>query len=125
MSFFLGNTSQYSNSIVDETKIQLAKIQHEAMSLTFNSMLDTCKEKCIAHEYGESDLNTGEMCCVDRCVAKYVKANLEVGTALQSKGFTPEASLPQYKKINSMRGQSWSETRVHVYTRNQFWGLWM
>lgn len=104
MSFFIGNSSQYSLSVVDETKIQMAKIQFEAMSLTFNSLLNTCKEKCIAHEYGEADLNTGEMCCVDRCVAKYVKANLEIGTTLQNKGLTPENALPQYKKVDSMRG---------------------
>lgn len=103
MSFFIGSTSQYSNSVVDPAKIEMARVQHEAMSLTFNSMLETCKEKCIAHEYGEADLNTGEMCCVDRCVAKYVKTNMELGSALQSQGLTPENSLPQYKKIESMR----------------------
>jgi hypothetical protein len=42
-------------------------------------MLRTCGKKCIPDEYGEAELNKGESVCVDRCVAKYFKANLAMG----------------------------------------------
>lgn len=42
-------------------------------------MLKSCRNKCIPDEYGEADLNKGEMMCIDRCVAKYYKTNLKIG----------------------------------------------
>jgi len=42
-------------------------------------MLRSCRNKCIPEEYGEADLNKGEMVCVDRCVAKYYATNLKIG----------------------------------------------
>ncbi|CDR37373.1 CYFA0S01e10110g1_1 [Cyberlindnera fabianii] len=50
------------------------------MNTTFNTILRTCSNKCIPEEYGESDLTKGESVCIDRCVAKYFKANVKIGT---------------------------------------------
>lgn len=44
-----------------------------------SSMLRTCRNKCIPEEYGEAELNKGETACVDRCVAKFYKANIAIG----------------------------------------------
>lgn len=102
MSFFMGNSSQYSQALVDPEKIKLAEIQFTAMSTTFGKVLSTCQSKCIPAEYGESELNTGEQCCIDRCVAKYVKANALIGSNIQFKGFNPNQSMPEYKKVRSI-----------------------
>ena len=101
MSLFLGNATQYSTASVDPQKLKLAEIQYDAMSSTFNLLLSTCREKCVPAVYGENELNTGEMCCVDRCVAKYVKANHMVGTNLQVNGFVPE-NMPEYRKVQTI-----------------------
>lgn len=96
MSLFL---DPYSAQTVDETKIEVAKVQFDAMNTTFNAMLSTCLEKCIPHdEYGESDLNKGEVTCIDRCVAKIHYSNRLIGGFVQSRGFTPERHLP-YDRI--------------------------
>ncbi|OBA22935.1 hypothetical protein METBIDRAFT_34614 [Metschnikowia bicuspidata var. bicuspidata NRRL YB-4993] len=100
MSFFLGNTAQYSNVEVNPEKVKLAEVQFTVMSSTFNKMLSTCQEKCIGHEYGEGDVNTGEASCTDRCVSKYVKANAMIAQEVQSKLLPNE--MPEYKKIQSM-----------------------
>lgn len=102
MSFFLGDASQYSNANVDPERIQLAEVQFEAMSNTFNNVLRSCRNKCIAQRYGEGELNTGELSCSDRCVAKYVKANVLVGTHIQEEGYDLLKHMPEYKKIESI-----------------------
>ena len=102
MSFFIGGSSQYSQVLVDPEKLKLAEIQFTAMSTTFGKVLSTCRNKCIPAEYGESELNTGEQCCIDRCVAKYVKANAFIGSNIENKGFNPNQSMPEYQKIRSM-----------------------
>ncbi|KAK6454810.1 subunit of the TIM22-complex [Scheffersomyces xylosifermentans] len=102
MSMFMGNTSQYSYANVDQEKLNLAEIQFDATSKTFNKILKTCEAKCLPHEYGESDLNTGESCCIDRCVSKYVKANLLIGTNFQEKRVNPYNNMPEYEKVRSM-----------------------
>ena len=84
---------------MDPEKIKIAEIQYLAMSSTFNKVLQTCRDKCIPGEYGENELNTGEVCCVDRCVSKYVKANAMVGMNLQAQGFTPTTNMPEYRVI--------------------------
>lgn len=100
MSYFLGSASQYSNVHVDPEKVKLADVQFTVVASTFNKLLAKCLEKCIGHEYGESELNTGEASCVDRCVAKYVKANALVGQQVQYV-MRPDA-MPEYQKVASM-----------------------
>lgn len=100
MSYFLGSASQYSNVQADPEKIKLADVQFTVVASTFNKLLARCLEKCIGHEYGESELNTGEASCVDRCVAKFVKANALVGQQVQYV-MRPEA-MPEYQKVSSM-----------------------
>ncbi|KAF3985561.1 hypothetical protein FT662_05076 [Candidozyma haemuli var. vulneris] len=97
MSFFLGDTAQFSNVGVNPEKVKLAKIQFDAMSTTFNKVLQSCHKKCIAHEYGEGELNTGEASCLDRCVAKYVKANTLVGQSMKY-NLVPE-KMPEYQEV--------------------------
>lgn len=103
MSFFLGNSAQYSHVEVNPEKVKLAEVQYTVMSSTFNQMLYTCRQKCIGHEYGEGDVNTGEASCTDRCVAKYVKANATIAQDLQYKLLPNE--MPEYKKVQSMMSQ--------------------
>lgn len=100
MSFFLGNTSQYSYAEVDPEKVKLADIQFSIMSATFNRALAQCEAKCLPHEYGEGDINTGEASCIDRCVAKYVKTNAFVGKKLQNT-LLP-GTMPEYRKVAQM-----------------------
>lgn len=99
MSLFIGSSSQYSYAQVDPEKLRLAEIQYIATAHTFNRILATCEKKCLPHEYGEGELATGETTCIDRCVSKYVKANYMVGNNLQTKGFDPYSSMPEYQKI--------------------------
>lgn len=98
MSLFIGSAGQYTNALVDPEKIKMAEIHFDSMSKTFNSVLRTCRKKCIPAEYGEAELNTGEQCCVDRCVAKYVKANYQIGSQLQRR-LGPDLSQPVFDKI--------------------------
>lgn len=98
MSFFLGDTSQYSYAAVDPEKVKLAEIQFNAISTTFNNVLETCQKKCISHEYGEGELNTGEASCLDRCVSKFIRANFEVGQGVRF-SLTPQ-DMPAYQKVH-------------------------
>ncbi|RCK59400.1 Mitochondrial import inner membrane translocase subunit TIM12 [Candida viswanathii] len=103
MSVFLGSTSQFSHATVDPEKIKLAEIQFQAMSFTFNKLLARCEAKCLVHEYGEGELTKGELECIDRCVLKYVKANVVIGNFLQTNfRFSPYNSMPEYKKVQEM-----------------------
>lgn len=100
MSYFLGNTAQYSYMDVDHEKIKLALVQYTVTAEQFNRLLHQCREKCVAHEYGEGDLNTGEASCIDRCVAKYVKANTMIAQQVQFE-MRPDR-MPEYTKVASM-----------------------
>lgn len=104
MSMFIGNSTQYSYAQVDPQKVKAAEIQFSATATTFNKMLTTCEQKCIRPEYGESDLNTGEAACIDRCVSKYVKANAMIGNNFLEKNMNPFFFMSEYdyikKKLN-------------------------
>ncbi|ODV81704.1 uncharacterized protein CANTADRAFT_44328 [Suhomyces tanzawaensis NRRL Y-17324] len=102
MSMFIGSSSQYSQASVDPEKIKLSQIQFDATAATFNKVLSTCASKCLGGEYGESDLVTGEASCIDRCVAKYVKANMVIGQHLQEQHIEPYGSMPEYRKVQQM-----------------------
>ncbi|KAK6464094.1 subunit of the TIM22-complex [Scheffersomyces coipomensis] len=109
MSMFIGNLGQYGVMEVDQRKIQLAQIQFEAQASTFNKILSSCQTKCIKHEYAEGDLHTGEQSCIDRCVSKYVKANLLVGEEFTKNGLNPYNIMPDYEKVKTMIKQGGSE----------------
>lgn len=47
--------------------------QHiEMMDVTYMSLLDRCKAKCLEHEtFADGELNKGQSVCLDRCVSKF------------------------------------------------------
>ena len=97
MSMFMG---AFPGQEVSQEKIDIAEIQFNAMNNTFNNILKTCLEKCISRDgYGEGDLAKGEMCCIDRCVAKIHYSNRVIGGFVQTKGFGPETYLRHYNKF--------------------------
>lgn len=106
MSVFLGSTSQFSQARVDPEKIKLAEIQFEAMASTFNKLLRRCESKCLLHHYGEGELTKGEQECIDRCVSKYVKANVIIGEHLQKQRLDPFNSMPEYRKVQDILASS-------------------
>ncbi|SCU93245.1 LAME_0F03136g1_1 [Lachancea meyersii CBS 8951] len=95
MSLFM---NPYSTQEVSEQRLDLAQVQFDAMSTSFNTMLRSCMEKCIPHEYGEADLNKGEMCCIDRCIAKIHYANRLVGGLAQARNVGPD-HLKHYERF--------------------------
>ncbi|CAN6651098.1 mitochondrial import inner membrane translocase subunit Tim12p [Trichomonascus vanleenenianus] len=76
---------------VSEERMMMAQLEFESLSALFESLLTTCKSKCVPPRYGEEDLNKGEMECIDRCVSKYFKTNLKVGEFMRSKGHGPDS----------------------------------
>lgn len=106
MSVFLGSTSQFSKAKIDPEKIKIAEIQFEAMAFTFNKLLRRCESKCLLHHYGEGELTKGEQECIDRCVSKYVKANVIIGEHLQKQRLDPFNSMPEYRKVQDILASS-------------------
>ncbi|EGW30764.1 subunit of the TIM22-complex [Spathaspora passalidarum NRRL Y-27907] len=97
MSLFLGNSLQYSQATVDPEKLKLAEVQFTATAHTFNKLLQSCANKCLVHEYGEGELSKGEQECIDRCAAKYVRANFLIGKHFQEQRLDPMSSLVNYE----------------------------
>ncbi|CAM9419828.1 unnamed protein product [Pylaiella littoralis] len=63
--------------------MDLAKQEVDMYSDLFTKMGSLCFKKCVVKMHGESDLNVGEMSCVDRCVSKYMEAQEKVGVILK------------------------------------------
>ncbi|CAM9527250.1 unnamed protein product [Ectocarpus fasciculatus] len=63
--------------------MDLAKQEVDMYSDLFTKMSGLCFKKCVVKMHGESDLNVGEMSCVDRCVSKYMEAQEKVGVILK------------------------------------------
>ena len=85
---------------MSQEKVDVAGVQFDAMCSTFNNIMRTCLEKCIPHEgYSESELTKGEMCCIDRCVAKMHYSNRLIGGFVQTRGFGPGNQLRHYSRF--------------------------
>ncbi|AOW03222.1 Tim10/DDP family zinc finger-domain-containing protein [Yarrowia lipolytica] len=74
---------------VDPARMQMAELEMESLTALFDSLMNTCRSKCIPAEYGEGEINKGESVCIDRCVNKYFTANLKIGQIFRDKGITP------------------------------------
>lgn len=99
MSLFMGNLA---GGTVDPEKIKVATVQFEAQSLIFNKVLYNCQSKCMGDTYAEGDLGTGEQSCVDRCVAKFFKANQLIGKEVQYNRMFNVNKMPEYEKVKLM-----------------------
>eukprot|EP00741_Cyanophora_paradoxa_P005885 tig00000113_g5703.t1 len=64
------------------SKMQAAQQEMEAVSDMYNKMVETCFKKCVGAKHSESDLNSAEETCLDRCVEKYVEAHNKVGQVM-------------------------------------------
>ena len=76
---------------VDPAKLELAETEMEVLQGLHQGILDGCREKCFVPYYTETDLTKGESACVDRCAAKFYKANIAVGEYMKRMQIPPEA----------------------------------
>lgn len=60
------NVNSQAPSTVEATRAEMMFFTE-----LLNKMVDQCYRKCVPR-YQDSDLNTGESVCVDRCVGKYM-----------------------------------------------------
>lgn len=78
--------------LTSEQKISAAETELDLVTDMFNKLVDNCYKKCIANSYSEGALTTNESTCLDRCVAKYFEANVQVGENMQKMGQTFNAA---------------------------------
>ncbi|AAS51609.2 ADL311Wp [Eremothecium gossypii ATCC 10895] len=94
MSLFV---NPYGAQELNQARLDVAEVQFDAMTTTFNTLLAACREKCVPHDgYGEPDLTRAELSCADRCIAKAHAANRAIGTYVQARGLAPHRALPHY-----------------------------
>jgi import inner membrane translocase subunit TIM10 len=46
-------------------------------------MTNSCSKKCVS-AYTDTELNTAELACIDRCASKYLQTQEKVGEVLQN-----------------------------------------
>ncbi|KAF2758559.1 hypothetical protein EJ05DRAFT_500078 [Pseudovirgaria hyperparasitica] len=80
MSWLMGGGRAQPSSA---EKIAAAEAEIEMVSDMFARLTRSCTAKCIAGQYRESDLNTAESVCLDRCVSKFFDVNMKVSEKMQ------------------------------------------
>lgn len=63
---------------IDRVLDRAANPRPDSKHVCSSRMSGLCFKKCVFKMHGESDLNVGEMSCVDRCVNKYMEAQEKV-----------------------------------------------
>ncbi|XP_044505997.1 mitochondrial import inner membrane translocase subunit TIM10-like [Mangifera indica] len=69
-----------------EQAFGMAEIEMEHKVELFNRLTQTCFKKCFEKRYKDSELNMGEISCIDRCVFKYWQVNNLIGQLLAGGG---------------------------------------
>ena len=90
MSLFGVGWNAVSTLPLDKEKILAAEKEKTFLDNLQESILDGCKEKCFVKHYAEDEISKGEMCCIDRCAAKFFQASLYINENLNNLGVTPE-----------------------------------
>ena len=72
----------------------------EMYSDLFNKMTNVCFRKCASRKHKDTVLHLGETSCLDRCVAKYMDAQKNVGVVLQK---ATEAQAMEQQRIQDLQ----------------------
>ncbi|GMM33532.1 Tim12 protein [Saccharomycopsis crataegensis] len=98
MSFWLNNSLVNSEEI-NEQRLMIADFQFTAGSKAYENAFKSCLKQCIPHHYTEGELNKGETVCADRCVVKFMKANLLIGQYIQQTKFANPQNMGAYQNL--------------------------
>ncbi|KAI9665414.1 MAG: protein transporter tim10 [Alyxoria varia] len=79
MSFLFGAKPPSSEERLEAAETEIAMVQE-----MYNKLTASCLSKCVPKEYREGDLNKGESVCLDRCVSKYMQANMKISEKMQA-----------------------------------------
>lgn len=99
MSIFFGQEDVTLTEINDQ-KMQLAEFQYDTLAELQKTLFKNCATKCIPLDYGEGELNKGEMSCTDRCVAKFMQSYKLLSMYAQNVGFN-DRDLRHYEAIKT------------------------
>ena len=57
----------------------LQHILHRLAYSLIHRLVESCTQKCVAPNYNDGELAKGESVCLDRCFAKYVETQEQIG----------------------------------------------
>mmetsp|Transcript_23219 Transcript_23219/g.33966 ORF Transcript_23219/g.33966 Transcript_23219/m.33966 type:complete len:104 (-) Transcript_23219:223-534(-) len=97
MSFFGGGGEQQPPQ---PDPVFAAQTEMEMYTDLFNKMTVMCFKKCASRKHKDAELHLGETSCLDRCVAKYMDAQKNVGLVLQKAN---EKQAMEQQRIQGMQ----------------------